>query len=741
MFTATFTQKVMTATGYEMIGATSTGMVVDNFYNSTGVLLEQDVYLSPTTLIKYFPNTNGTYNEQMFLNGSTIAFINQLYNSANLELSQTTYSASGTALVSDVYSYNAKNLLIGDIKTTLATGVVDNIVYGYNATNQLATMTHTNNSGFVTEIDTISNGVTSIVTYKAPVTPATSPSTVTAPTTTITTPTAPPSTPTVTPVTVTPIAVTPVATVKLPAVILASTVSQTINLATGYETIGKNALGSEIDNFFNSAGVLLEQDQHVTASLLVKYFLNADGSYSEQMFVNGSTIAQSNMVYSSTGLEQSQTLFSSTGAVITTDTYTYNANKQMLTDVKTTAGIVDNIVYAYNASNQLATMTHTNNSGFVTEIDTFTNGIAHAVYYTPAPVVTTPVVAAPVITTGVVTPTVTLPPMPTVITPTTWSNIAGYGEINFLTALDYATKTTIPVVTSPINIDWNISSTQANSVEAAGYTGKGVVIADIDTGVDLNNKALTSNLSQYDWNFLNNTANVQDDNGHGSFTASEMIATNNDSNGIVGASTGAQLMVLKALDAKGNGSVANIVTAIDYAVDHGANIINMSLGSVIPAPTILAALAYANSHGVLVAVASGNNLGHTPEYPAIYATQLPNIMAVAASQILPISTAPLTYADYSNEAGSNSAYNYVVAPGGSLKGYNQSGQVISDSGTSMASAMVASEMADLIQAYNSIPHTANTPSLDTFVMTAITSTSHPISIVGLQPIPASALMA
>ena len=271
MFTATFTQKVMTATGYEMIGATSTGMVVDNFYNSTGVLLEQDVYLSPTTLIKYFPNTNGTYNEQMFLNGSTIAFINQLYNSANLELSQTTYSASGTALVSDVYSYNAKNLLIGDIKTTLATGVVDNIVYGYNATNQLATMTHTNASGFVTEIDTISNGVTSIVTYKAPVTPATSPSTVTAPTTTITTPTAPPSTPTVTPVTVTPIAVTPVATVKLPAVILASTVSQTINLATGYETIGKNALGSEIDNFFNSAGVLLEQDQHVTASLWVKY--------------------------------------------------------------------------------------------------------------------------------------------------------------------------------------------------------------------------------------------------------------------------------------------------------------------------------------------------------------------------------------------------------------------------------------------------------------------------------------
>jgi len=215
-----------------------------------------------------------------------------------------------------------------------------------------------------------------------------------------------------------------------------------------------------------------------------------------------------------------------------------------------------------------------------------------------------------------------------------------------------------------------------------------------------------------------------------------MIATS--ANGIVGASTGAQLMVLKAMGANGSGTVANVVSAIDYAVDHGANVINMSLGSTVAAPTILSALAYANSHGVLVSVASGNNLGYTPEYPAIYAKQLPNVMAVGASALLATPGNPLTYNDISNEAGSNNAYNYVVAPGQALKGYNQSGQIVTESGTSMASALVASEMADLMQAYNGIPHTA---SLDSLVLNAITGTSSPITIVGLQPIPASALIA
>jgi len=305
-------------------------------------------------------------------------------------------------------------------------------------------------------------------------------------------------------------------TTKLPAAIQTSTVIKTISLTTGSETIGKNVLGNEVDNFYNASGILVEQDQHLTASLLVKYFLNTDGSYSEQMFSNGSSIAQINMIFNSAGLEQSQTLYSTTGSAIITDSYTYNANKQMLTDVKTTSGIVDNISYLYSGST-LASMTHTNKTGFVTEIDTFTNGVNHAVYYyqTPAIIPNLPPVTAPVITpTVITTPTVTIPPMIQVATPATWSNIAGYGEVNFLKALDLATKTTIPVVAST-NVDWSVSTTQANSVEAAGYTGKGIVIADIDTGIDLTNKALTGNLSQYDWNFITNNNNVQDDNGHG----------------------------------------------------------------------------------------------------------------------------------------------------------------------------------------------------------------------------------
>jgi len=225
-----------------------------------------------------------------------------------------------------------------------------------------------------------------------------------------------------------------------------------------------------------------------------------------------------------------------------------------------------------------------------------------------------------------------------------------------------------------------------------GYTGTGVVIADIDTGFDFHNSRLTEgiNFSAYNWNFINHSNNVQDDNGHGTMTASEMVADPGTGFGVVGAAFDAQLMVLKALDSNGQGSTSQVCEAIYYAVDHGADVINLSLGQNSPNTELQSALAYANTHDVVVVAAAGNNAANTPCFPAVYAALFPNVIAVGATQYAGTGT-ELAY--YSNHAGGTQGYNYVSAIGTDLIGYGINNTLWSWTGTSMASPLVAAQAA------------------------------------------------
>ena len=80
------------------------------------------------------------------------------------------------------------------------------------------------------------------------------------------------------------------------------------------------------------------------------------------------------------------------------------------------------------------------------------------------------------------------------------------------------------------------------------------------------------------WNFIANTNNPLDDNGHGTVTAGIIGAVGNNLTGITGVDWTAQIMAVKALDSSGAGSDINAAEAIDYAVDHGAKVINASWG-------------------------------------------------------------------------------------------------------------------------------------------------------------------
>lgn len=401
-----------------------------------------------------------------------------------------------------------------------------------------------------------------------------------------------------------------------------------------------------------------------------------------------------------------QTLAYDTKGNLTSITkYKYDASGKIIeTDVYNSLNQLTGVnKFTYTSTNKIDTITHYGANDNITSIDYYVNGKFDHSSGLSSSLSTTTIAGA-------------------------WSNIAGCGAIDVLKALSDATHTAIKDVTAP-DINWALKAAHFDDAWSAGFTGKGIVIANIDTGIDLNNTDLNKHISKDSWNFISNTANVQDDNGHGTFTASEMIASNNGDS-IIGGAYDAEIMVLKALNNLGNGTADNIAKAIYYAVDHGADIINLSLNSLVAQPLLKTAFAYAAQHDVLIAASSGNNLSNTPNYPAIYATTNTNVCSVGATFSLNGSE---IFNAVSSKAGSNTAYNYVTAGGTNISGYNQAGAVTTMAGTSMAAPLVAAEMAILKQAIEGIGNVASNL-IDDLVMKYVTHDTHVLQIVGVQAI-------
>jgi len=197
------------------------------------------------------------------------------------------------------------------------------------------------------------------------------------------------------------------------------------------------------------------------------------------------------------------------------------------------------------------------------------------------------------------------------------------------------------------------------------------IVAIIDSGLDTSHpdgpKFLWTNPNETDgngidddydgyvddvhgWNFVDDNADLTDYKGHGTLVAGIIAAKSNNGIGIAGINPGAQIMVLKVTDKNGKASSLNIYRALHYAVNHGARVINVSLGDRGVSQLEQLAVNYAVSRGAVVVVAAGNQSGDLSQYgPAA----LRRVLPVAATKI-----------DGTRSAISNAGVNLALAAPG-----------------------------------------------------------------------------
>lgn len=154
------------------------------------------------------------------------------------------------------------------------------------------------------------------------------------------------------------------------------------------------------------------------------------------------------------------------------------------------------------------------------------------------------------------------------------------------------------------------------------------VIAILDTGVDMTHPDLVDKIVSTGHDFANDDDDATDDVWHGTHVAGIAAADTNNSVGIAGVAWNCQILPIKVTDATGDGYYSWIIDGITWATDHGADVINISLGGDVDDPFLEDACKYAHDKGVVVVAAAGNNGIAAVSYPAAYDAY---VLAVAAS--------------------------------------------------------------------------------------------------------------
>ena len=186
--------------------------------------------------------------------------------------------------------------------------------------------------------------------------------------------------------------------------------------------------------------------------------------------------------------------------------------------------------------------------------------------------------------------------------------------------------------TSPDDVGWP----QQDGLRVAGFPkawdvtqgSSKIVVAVVDTGVDPNHPDLRGALVP-GWDFVGGDAEPADDHGHGTAVAGVIAARSNNRTGGAGICWRCLVLPIKALDAQGSGDDTLIAAGIVWAADHGAQVINLSLGGPGSSAALANAMSYASAKGAIVVAAAGNSGVTTQFFPAAD----PHAVSVAATTV------------------------------------------------------------------------------------------------------------
>jgi subtilisin family serine protease len=173
---------------------------------------------------------------------------------------------------------------------------------------------------------------------------------------------------------------------------------------------------------------------------------------------------------------------------------------------------------------------------------------------------------------------------------------------------------------------WSAFTTGAPAAWDLTTGSSRVVVAVVDTGVAGDHPDLAGKLVP-GYNFVAGKADASDDNGHGTAVGGIIAAESDNRIGVAGYCWACRVMPVKVLAADGTGFASAVAQGVVWAADHGAKVINASLGGPEDDATLSAAAQYASAHGALLVAAAGNDGSALLEYPAA----LPGVLSVGAS--------------------------------------------------------------------------------------------------------------
>ncbi|OPY57924.1 MAG: Thermophilic serine proteinase precursor [Pelotomaculum sp. PtaU1.Bin035] len=225
---------------------------------------------------------------------------------------------------------------------------------------------------------------------------------------------------------------------------------------------------------------------------------------------------------------------------------------------------------------------------------------------------------------------------------------------------------------------WGLKKIMAEEGWAlASSAKKTVVVAVIDSGVDMNHPDLKNRIASGGYNFILNNSYINDINGHGTEVSGVIAAETNNNAGIAGVAGNLDIKILPLItaDFRGNSFLTDLLEAIDYAIEENVDVINISMGGTEPSNIEKAAIQEAIKNGIVVVASAGNSGKSTYEYPASY----DNVISVGS---ISESNIRSDFSNYNDKLD-------LVAPGESIYTCEKGGNYDECAGTSFSAPMVS----------------------------------------------------